>query len=124
MTTEERLSMMTTPEYDPSLDLVAVAPGGALAAYCMCYISAEENARTGRNNGCTDPVATHPRFQRLGLARALLLHGLRLLRARGMDFARLGTSSDNIAMQRAAQSVGFRLEFANVWFEKPLRPAE
>lgn len=120
MTTERRLAMMTTPEHDPSLDLVAVAPGGALAAYCMCSISADENARTGRKDGYADPVATHPRFQWQGLARALLLHGLRLLKTRGMDFARLGTSSDNAAMQRAAESVGFHVESAICWFEKPI----
>lgn len=124
MTTERRLAMMTTPEYDFSLDLVAVAPDGSLAAYCMCSISAEENARTGRKDGYADPVATHPRFRRHGLARGLLLHGLHLLRSRGMDFARLGTSSDNTAMQRAARSAGFVVESTTVWFEKPLRPAD
>lgn len=120
MTVEERLAMMRLPDYDPELDLVAVAPDSRLAAYCMCSISQEENRRNGRNEGYTDPIATHPEFQRLGLARALLLTGLRELKQRGMDRALLGTSSANVAMQRTAQAVGFRNESTTLWFAKPV----
>ncbi|MBN2393830.1 MAG: GNAT family N-acetyltransferase [Anaerolineae bacterium] len=120
MTVEERLAMMHTPDYDAELDLVAVAPDGQLAAYCMCLISQEENTQTGRNEGYTDPVATHPDFQRRGLAKALLLTGLHTLKQRGMDTALLGTSSKNVAMQRTAQSVGFRVQSTTLWFSKPV----
>lgn len=120
MTVEERLAMMRTPEYDAELDLVAVAPDGRLAAYCMVSISQEENARTGRNEGYTDPVATHPDFRRRGLARALLLMGLHTLKQRGMDTACLGTSGDNVAMQRTAEAVGFRVQSTTLWFSKPV----
>lgn len=120
MTVEERLAMMRALEYEADLDLVAVAPNGQLAAYCMCSISQEENRRSGRNEGYTDPVATHPDFQRRGLARALLLTGLHKLRHRGMDIAVLGTSSENVAMQRAAQTVGFRVQSTVLWFAKPV----
>lgn len=120
LTVQDRLSWMRTPEYDPTLDLVAVTPDGALAAYCMCHISREENARSGRSEGYTDPVATHPAWQLRGLARALLLTGLELLRQRGVETAVLGTSSDNIAMQQTARSVGFRVQMTRLWFAKPL----
>lgn len=118
LTVEDRLSWMRVPEYDPELDLVAVAPNGTFAAYCMCSISEEENALTGRYEGYTDPVATHPAFQRRGLARALLLTGCRLLKQRGVETAVLGTSSENVALQRVAKSVGFRVQSAKLWFEK------
>lgn len=120
MTLDYRLSMMRVPGYDPALDLVAVAPDGRLAAYCVCYISAEENALSGRQDGYADPIATHPAFQRQGLARALVLHGLRLLAARGMTTARTGTSSQNLAMQRTAEAAGFRVVSRALWFSKPL----
>jgi GNAT superfamily N-acetyltransferase len=77
MTVQERLAMMRVPEYDAELDLLAIAPDGGFSATCMCSISQEENERSGRNEGYTDPVATHPHYQRQGLARALLLTGLR-----------------------------------------------
>jgi ribosomal protein S18 acetylase RimI-like enzyme len=118
MTVEERLAMMRVPEYDAELDLLAIAPDGKFAAYCMCSISQEENERTGRNEGYTDPVATHPGFQRRGLARALLLTGFHRLKQRGIDTAVLGTSSENVAMQRTAQAVGFRVQSTTLWFSK------
>ncbi len=118
MTTENRLNMMRTSDYDPTLDLLAIAPDGRLAAYCMVAIHAAENQRTGRKEGHTDPLATHPQFQRMGLARALLLTGLRLLQKRGIQTARLGTDSENIAMQKTAESLGFTLIHKNLRFKK------
>lgn len=120
MTTEKRLVWMRAPHYDPALDLVAVASDGELAAYCFGRIDRDENARTGRAVGWLDPLATHPRYQRRGLARALLLYGLHLLRARGIEFAALGTSSENVAMQRAACAAGFSVASKRAWFSKSL----
>ena len=112
MTTEHRLTIMSTSEYDPSLDLVVVAPDGTIAANCICSVSKE------RDIGNTDPIATHPDFQRLGLARALLITGLGLLKERGVSFAQLGTSGDNFPMQRTAESAGFNVEHKIIWFSK------
>jgi ribosomal protein S18 acetylase RimI-like enzyme len=121
MTVEGRLSWMRTPEYDPELDLVAVAPDGTLAAYVFCSISEEENALSGRNDGYTDPVATHPAYQRCGLARALLLTGFHLLKQRGVETAHTSTGSWNVAMRRTARSVGYRAESKTIFFEKQIR---
>lgn len=118
MTVEHRLAMMRAPEYDMESDLIAVAPGGTFAAFCMCHISQEENAHTGRNEGWTDPVGTHPAFRRQGLARALLLTGLRRLKQRRVETAVLGTSGENIPAQRAFASVGFRTQWTKIWFAK------
>ncbi len=112
MTTEIRLAMMNTCEYDPSLDLVVVAPDGAIAAYCTCSVNQQVMT------GSTDPVATHPRYQRMGLARALLLRGMQLLRERGVLSAHLGTGGDNIAMQKTARSVGFTVGYTTIWFSR------
>ena len=111
---------MRGTDYSPELDLVMAGLDGRLAAYRMCQIFREENARTGRNEGYTDCVATHPGYQRRGLAKALLLTGLRLLQERGVETALMGTSSENVKMQRAAKAVGFRVESATVWFAKPV----
>ena len=120
MTVEERLAMMRVPEYDPELDLVAVAPEGRLVAYCLCSICREEIERTGRSEGSTDPIATHPDHRRRGLAKALLLTGLTRLKSRGIETAVLGTSSENAAMQRTAQAVGFHTRSTRLWFAKPV----
>jgi ribosomal protein S18 acetylase RimI-like enzyme len=110
---------MSVPDYVPELDLVAVAPHGQLAGFCVCGISAAENAVTGRSDGYTDPLGVRPDFQKRGIARALLLTGLRLLQERGVTCAVLGTSSENVAMQAVAQSAGFQVECSKIWFFKP-----
>jgi ribosomal protein S18 acetylase RimI-like enzyme len=114
MTTENRLIIMNSSEYDPSLDLVIVAPDGMIAAYCTCSVNPS-------GQGLTDPVATHPNYQRKGLAKALLLKGMQMLKERGMKSAHLGTSGENTAMQKSAEAVGFRLEHKVIWFEKELK---
>lgn len=121
MTEENRRTMMAGPEYDPTGDLVAVTPAGRLAATMIASISAVENAAAGGADGFTDPVATHPDFQRRGLARALLLEGCAWLRAHGARRACLGTSSANLAMQRAAASAGYRLDHVACWFAREVR---
>lgn len=112
MTAEKRRIIMSTSGYDPVLDLLVIAPDGAIAANCICSVN------EGSKIGSTDPVATHPAYQRLGLARALLLTGLRLLQERGMSFADLGTSGENLAMQKTAESAGFRIDDKTIWFSK------
>ena len=83
MTVQYRRTIMSAPDFIPELDLVAVAPNGDLAALCVCQVFADDSPRAdGRKEGWTDPVATHPAYQRLGLAKALMLHGMRLLRRR------------------------------------------
>jgi ribosomal protein S18 acetylase RimI-like enzyme len=118
MTLAYRQAMTQAPGYAPALDLVAAAADGSLAAYVFGSISAEENEQTGLNIGYTDPIGTHPDYQRRGLCRALLLECLRRLQERGMQAVRLGTGSWNSAMQHAAQSAGFRVIRRVVLFEK------
>ncbi len=112
MTTENRLAIMNTSEYELSLDLVAVAPDGTIAANCICSVNELEKT------GATDPVATHPHYQGLGLARALLARGMQLLKERGMSSAHFTTSGDNLAMQKAGASAGFTVEHKTIWFSK------
>lgn len=120
MTVEHRLSMMRQPDYEPELDLVVESPEGELAASCVCHIPREVNAQTGRQAGWTDPIVTHPHYQRRGLAPALIVTGFRLLRERGMQAALLTTSSENTAGRRAFESAGYRVEASWRWYSRPL----
>lgn len=119
MTVEYRRTIMSAPDYNPELDLVAVAPNGDLAAFCVCQIFPDDSPRAGgQKEGWTDPVGTHPNYQRLGLARALILTGMDLLKVRGIDTAIMGTSSTNIPMQRTAEALGFQRVSNTLWFCK------
>ena len=120
MTVEFRLAMMRTPDYDRELDLVAVAPHGRLAAYVMCHFSPEENRLRRQKVGYTDPVATHPDFQRQGLARALLLAGFARLKQRGMHFAEVATWGENTGMIKTAEALGYRVCSTTIFFSRAL----
>jgi ribosomal protein S18 acetylase RimI-like enzyme len=115
LTVEQRLAMMNASYYRRELDLVVVAPGGELAAFCVAgwHDRAQGLART-------DPIGTHPRFQRLGLARAVVSAGLTLLRQSGARTVTLGTSSDNLAMRRLAEDLGFVCAAERLWFSRAL----
>ncbi|MEM7029207.1 MAG: GNAT family N-acetyltransferase [Chloroflexota bacterium] len=118
MTVEDRVSRMATPNYISELDLVAIAPNREIAAYVFGQIHQQDNALTGRKEGYTDPVGTHPDYRRRGLARSLLLTGLTLLKKHGMDTAKLGTWFNNTPMQRTAEVVGFRRVDRTLFFRK------
>jgi ribosomal protein S18 acetylase RimI-like enzyme len=121
MTLEDRQAMTGLAGYERDLDLVAVAPDGKLAGYVFGSYNQEEIALCGKKIGFTDPVATHPDFQRRGLAHALLLETMQRFKQRGLEFARLGTSSENIAMQKAAQAAGFCVVDQSYHYSKKLR---
>jgi ribosomal protein S18 acetylase RimI-like enzyme len=114
MTVEERLAIMRAPTYVPELDLVVIAPNGELSAFCICELEKDSQPRIG----FTDPIGTHPHYQRLGLGKAIISIGLRALKARGATVAELGTSSQNLPMQKLAERLGFVCSAENLWFSK------
>jgi mycothiol synthase len=74
-------NIQTAPLYRRDLDLVAIAPDGAIAAFCTVWF--DDVTRSGY----FEPVATVPAHQRRGLARALLAEGLRRLQHMGATVA-------------------------------------
>jgi len=121
MTIAFRHAIMTSPEYDPHLDLVVQNSEGCLVAFCVCQINESENKLIGERSGLTDPIGVHPDFRNFGLAKALINEGLLRLRSRGMDYARLGTSSDNFAMIQLAKTMGFLETSRKLWFSREVR---
>lgn len=88
MRPEWREHLLHAPGYMPDLDLVAEAPDGRLAAFAILWLGPEV---AGRREGQFEPVGTRPELRRLGLARALLLEGMRRLRAAGATHALVET---------------------------------
>lgn len=70
-------NIQTAPLYRRDLDLVAVAPDGATAAFCTIWF--DDVTRSAY----FEPVATVPEHQRRGLGKALLTEGLRRLKRMG-----------------------------------------
>jgi len=112
MTTAKHRAVMASPTYRPELDLVAVAPDGSFASYCIVWY--DEANRTG----VFEPVGTDPAYQRKGLSRAVLTEGLRRLQGLGARIAYVNTNGNNIAANPLYDSVGFRVVGDNHAWEK------
>ncbi|MFM7425730.1 MAG: GNAT family N-acetyltransferase [Elainella sp.] len=119
---EEHLYWLSTPVYSPELDLVATAPDGSFAAFCLGYIDREFNQQKHRREGWIGSLGTRRGFRRQGLARAMLLAGLQKLQAAGMDTAKLAVDTQNPnAAQTLYESVGFRKLHAQFSYTRQLR---
>ena len=96
--------VMSTWPYRPDLDVVVEAPDGSLAASALCWYDPQNRS------GEFEPVGTHPDHQRLGLARAVLLFGLRRLRQAGGRQGVVGCRGDDAypVPKEVYRSVGFR----------------
>jgi mycothiol synthase len=92
-------NIQRAPLYRRQLDLVAVAPDGEFASFCTVWF--DDVTRTG----AFEPVGTAPAYQRRGLARAVIVEGLRRLRALGATLAFIGSSEE--AAHNLYASVGF-----------------
>ena len=99
------------PSFRQNLDLVAVAPDGAFAAYVGIPYD-DANRR-----GIFEPVCTHPDHQRKGLAKALMQEGLLRLRALGAVDVTVDTG-DMTPANRLYDSLGFTEAYRGFAWEK------
>jgi mycothiol synthase len=89
-------NIQAAPLYRRDLDLVAVAPDGAIAAFCTIWF--DDVTRSA----CFEPVATVPAHQRRGLGKAVMTEGLRRLQRMGATIAFVGGySSEANALYRS-----------------------
>jgi hypothetical protein len=114
MTVEKYTLLQGLAPYAPERDLVVEAPDGRLVAFTLAWWDAE--ARVGE----FEPVGTHPDHLRQGLARAVNVAGLRLLRELGAIDAVVFSSIANPASEALYASAGFeRLTTVRRW-RRPL----
>ncbi len=100
---------LNDPNYNPELDLIAIAPNGKFAAFCYCNINPIENLRYGHNEGWIEWLGTQRNFRKLGLGKAMLLAGLHCLKKAGVATAKLSVDADSLTgATRLYESVGFR----------------
>lgn len=96
---EDRRKMFDTPKARRDLKIAVVAPNGEFASFCGMFF--DEAGRFAY----VEPVATDPRYRRLGLGRAAVLEGIRRCGALGATVAYVGSD------QPFYQSMGFRKVF-------------
>jgi mycothiol synthase len=104
--------LRAAPGYIAELNLVAVAPDGAFASYCICWLD------PANQTGEFEPVGTRLAFRGKGVGKALMLEGLRRLKAHGARTAIVYSAGDNPASIRLYESVGFRSIARNDYYSK------
>jgi ribosomal protein S18 acetylase RimI-like enzyme len=119
MTAAWRARTLHHPGYDGTLDWVAVAPDGRLAAFCVGWFAA---AGLGLPTGQIEPMGVHPDFQRRGLGRAVLSAVLRQLAARGAAQVLVETDGDRDAAYGLYTTLGFEPQARFVMYRKDYGP--
>ena len=74
---------------------VAFSADGDVAGVCWCSFDVEQNALRGEQVGHIDSLGVSPEHRRRGLGRALLLTGMRWLRAQGQGAIELEAVGNN-----------------------------
>lgn len=106
MTVDWRTRTLRRSGYLPDSDLVAVAPDGRLAAFCVCWLNKNSE---GKPSGQIEPLGVHQDFRKLGLGRAILSEGLRRLYLCGADRVYVETDRYRNAALELYEGAGFRL---------------
>ena len=104
MTVDWRARTLRHPAYHPELDLVAVAPDGRLAAFCVGWFQAGPLP-----SGQIEPMGVHSDFRQLGLGRAILSEAVRRLVNLGVAHIDVETDSYRNAAFELYEAVGFRV---------------
>lgn len=107
MTEAWRERTLQHPNYTPTLDLVAVAEDGRLAAFCIGWLDPDGPA--GRVRGQIEPLGVHPDFQGQGLGRAILTEALRQFRELGARDVVVETDDYREGAVALYEGAGFRV---------------
>ena len=94
------LNVQRAPLYRRDLDIVAVASEGELASFCTVWF--DDVTRTG----AFEPVGTSPKYQKMGLGKAVMTEGLQRLKRLGATLATV--SSFTPPAHALYSSMGFK----------------
>ena len=109
-----------SPDTDTSLWLIAW-DGDEVAGGVFNGIYAAQNVELGLRRGWLESVFTRRAWRRRGLARALMLRSLTLLRERGMTSAALVVDADNpLGALGLYESAGFAVQERFMAWRKPM----
>jgi len=104
-------NIQNAPLYRRDLDLVAVAPDGAIASFATIWF--DDVTRSA----CFEPVATVPAHRRHGLGKAVMTEGLRRLKRMGAVIAFVGGSAPP-ANALYASVMGKEFDLSEPWIKE------
>jgi mycothiol synthase len=94
--------------------------GDQVAGQVRSFINHTENAEQERLRGYTECISVRRQWRRRGLARALILSSLRILKEQGMTEAALGVDTENVSgALRLYERCGFRPALSGAIYRKP-----
>ncbi|HEY8457343.1 MAG TPA: GNAT family N-acetyltransferase [Actinopolymorphaceae bacterium] len=96
-------------------EIVAQAPDGRIAAFTVYWTDPLNLI------GHFEPVGTHPDFRRRGLARAVMLQGMREMTEAGMRQVTVNHAADNTSAGRLYRSLGFTVTHETYGYRRPRR---
>jgi mycothiol synthase len=123
MTQEEWDHRASSGDFRADLSQLAEvdAEPGTFGGFCIASVSDEDNRRRGVREGWVDLLGTTRAWRRIGLGKAILLHGLHCLKSAGLDTALLGVDSESLTgANRLYESVGFRIRSREFSYAAPL----
>ena len=110
------------PKFDPSLHVVAW-DGDQIAGGVINQVNEAENAALGRRQGWLASVFVRRHWRRRGLAKALVMRSLAVLRDRGLTSAGLGVDAENAnAALHLYVECGFEVAMKSSAYRKPMVP--
>jgi ribosomal protein S18 acetylase RimI-like enzyme len=110
--------VMTSPGYSADREFLVEAPNGQLAAFCVTWL--DELNRTGY----FEPVAVHPDYRRLGLARAVMRAAMIQMKQWGMEHAEVMYETGNPGSGGLYRGEGFVPIHKIILFRKPISKTE
>ena len=91
--------------YQRELDIVVEASNGTIAAFCTLRIDPKSRITQ------LEPLATHPDYRKMGIAKAMLNEGCRRLQKYNPSLLYIGGAANTPAACRLYDSVGFTEKF-------------
>jgi ribosomal protein S18 acetylase RimI-like enzyme len=98
--------------YIRDLDLVVEAPDGSIASFCTFRVDPVSRATE------LEPMATHPDYRGLGLAKALISEGMRRLKDHDPLLLYIDGAADNTAANRLFRATGFEKKGTYYYWSK------
>lgn len=120
VTEEDYQRWINSPSFQPHVWQVAWA-GDEVAGTVLNFIDREYNTEFKRLRGWTEDICVRRPWRQQGLAKALIVRSMRVLREQGMTEVGLGVDADNPnGALRLYESLGYRVTKKFMTYEKPL----
>jgi mycothiol synthase len=116
--TEEEIAYRLNMQSRAPQDVILTYEQTHIIGYCWTIINSAENESRAEKNGQIHMLGVDPDYRQQEIGKAILLNGLKALKARGADIVELTVDSENTAARALYESMGFKVVAKTEWYEK------